>query len=121
MKHRVKGRKLSRIRKQRRALIKTLLGSLILREKIKTTEAKAKEIKPLIDRLISQARKYKNDEKNKVIAIRELKKRLPASAAIKLTGDFLNKFGSRTSGYTRINKLSARKSDGARMVVIEFI
>ena len=95
MRHRVKGRKLSRIRKQRRALMKTLLGSLILREKITTTEAKAKEIKPLIDRLINRAKRSKE---NKTAIIRELSKKLPAQAVKKASGEFLNKFEGRTGG-----------------------
>ncbi len=121
MKHQVKGRKLSRSRKQRKALIKTLLGSLILREKMTTTEAKAKEIRPFIDKIINKAKIIKTDEKKKAAVVRELNKLLPKKAVSKTTGEFLEKFNTRKSGYARIIKLPRRKSDGAKMAVIEII
>lgn len=112
---------MSRVRKQRKALIKTLLGSLIIKEKIITTEAKAKEIKPLVDKIINKSKKIKASGENKVAVIRELKKMLPAVAVKKIAGDFLEKFQDRNSGYTRVIKLQQRKSDSARMAVIEFV
>lgn len=118
MKHRVKGRKLSRVRKQRKALLKILLGHLIMREKIQTTEAKAKELKFNIDQIINQAKRV---EKERVVALRELKKAIPHPALEKISGDFIKKFSARSSGYTRVIKLNQRKSDGARMAVIEFV
>lgn len=121
MKHRATGRKLGRIKKQRVALLKTLLGSLIVKEKITTTEAKAKEIKPKIDRIITKAKKMRADETKKVAVIREISKYIPAMAVKKLSGEFLDRFESRQSGYTRIVKLVPRKSDGAKMAVIEFV
>ena len=121
MKHLVKGRKFSRVRKQRKALIKTLLGSLIMKEKITTTEAKAKEIKPLMDKIVTKVKRMSADETKKVAIIRDLRKELPIMAVKKLSGDFIEKFSGRNSGYTRIVKLMQRKSDGARMAVIEFV
>ena len=121
MKHRATGRKLGRIKRQRVALLKTLLGSLIVKEKITTTEAKAKEIKPKIDRLITKAKKMDISADKKVAVIRDLSKHLPAVAVKKLGGEFLGRFQSRQSGYTRIIKLAPRKSDGAKMAVIEFV
>lgn len=121
MKHRVKGRILGRVRKQRVALLKTLLGSLVVNEKIITTEAKAKEMKPKMDRLISKASKIGDDKAKKVAVMRELRKDLPLVAVKKLSGEFLNHFSSRKSGFTRIIKLGQRKSDSAKMAVIEFV
>ena len=121
MKHKVKGRKLSRVRKQRKALIKTLLGSFILHEKIITTEAKAKEIKPLFDKIVNKAKTIKVDEKKKVAVIRDLEKLLPSRAVKKVTGDFKERFSGREGGYSRIIRLAKRKSDGAKMAVIEII
>lgn len=112
---------MSRERNQRRALIKTLLGSLILFEKITTTEAKAKEIRPIMDRMIGKAKKIKKNSEAKVAVIRELNNKMPAKATKKIVGEFLNKFDGRNSGYTRIIKLPARKSDSAKMAVIEFV
>jgi large subunit ribosomal protein L17 len=120
MRHQNKGRELGRERNQRKALFRTMLGSLIMREKIETTEAKAKELKGKIDRLINKAKKGKDPER-KLAIIRDLKKYIPAMAMKKLTGEFLDKFEKRSSGYTRIIKLAPRKSDSARIAIIEFV
>lgn len=112
---------MSRSRKQRKALIKTLLGNLILKEKITTTEAKIKEIKPLIDRVINKAKTIKANEKRKVAVVRALSGLLPKESAKKLSGEFIGRFDGRQSGYTRVTKLARRKSDGAKMAVIEFV
>ncbi len=121
MQHKIKGRKLSRVKNQRRALLKTLMGSLILHEKIKTTEAKAKEVRPAIEVIIQLAKRVGPDEKKRALVTRELLKNLPNKAVKKITGGFISRFGSRTGGYVRIIKLPRRKSDGARMAVIEFV
>ncbi len=121
MKHQKKKRELGREEGQRKALLKTLLGSLILNEKIKTTEAKAKEAKNLIDKLITKAKKSQVAEK-KVAVLRDLNKLIPKVAVRKLlSAEFLKKFSERSSGYARIIKLERRKSDGAKMAVIEFV
>lgn len=120
MRHQNKGRELGRKRNQRKALFRTMLGSLIMEEKIKTTEAKAKELKDKIDRLINKAKKGQ-DAAKKLAVIRDLKKVIPAMAVKKIMGEFLNKFSKRTSGYTRIIKLAPRKSDSARITIIEFV
>ncbi len=121
MKHRVTGRKFSRKKGPREAMIKTLLGSIIVRERVKTTEAKAKEAKPKIDRLITKAKKMKADPTKSAAVIRDLRKHLPLVAVKKLSGEFLDRFKTRQSGYTRITKLEQRKSDAAKMAVIEFV
>lgn len=120
MRHQKHGRKLGRIRSQRRAMLKTMLGSLIMQEKISTTEAKAKELKSKIDRIINKAKKTGIAGK-KLSAIRELEQKIPQVAVKKLTGEFLSKFKKRTSGYARVIKLGARKTDGAKMAIIEFV
>lgn len=121
MKHKVKGRKLSRTRKQRKALARSVLASLILHGKIKTTEAKAREIRPLAEKIISKTKKGIKMNDKGVFISRELGKILPEAAVKKIISDIAPKFESRTSGYTRIIKISQRKSDGARMAVIEFV
>lgn len=120
MKHLQKGRKLGRVKNQRTALFRTMLGSLIMKEKIKTTEAKAKEMKAKIDRIINRAKLSKDEAK--VVAIkRDLRTKIPLMAVKKITGGFLDKFSDRTSGYTRIIKLAPRKGDAAKIAVIEFV
>jgi large subunit ribosomal protein L17 len=121
MKHKKTGRQLSRTRNQRRALMKTMLGSLVLHERMTTTEAKAKEIKNNIDQVVNKAKTARTDETKKVAAIRDLRKDIPKVALEKLIGDFGSRFDGRTSGYVRIIKLEARKSDSARMAIIEFV
>lgn len=122
MNHRKTGRILSRTRNQRRALLKTLFGSLILHEHIETTEAKAKEVKLHIDQLVNKAKLAQTDESRKVSMIRDLRRKLPLVAVEKLSSpEFISRFSERGSGYTRVVKLQARKGDGARMAIIEFV
>ncbi|MDQ1284000.1 MAG: large subunit ribosomal protein [Patescibacteria group bacterium] len=120
MKHLRSDRKLSRDKDQRKALFRTMLGSLIMHEKIETTEAKAKELRRKIDRIINKAKKT-GDEKKKLAIVRNLRTFIPAMAVKKITGEFLAKFEKRGSGYARIIKLAPRKSDGAKKAVIEFV
>lgn len=121
MKHRVKGRKFSRLKGQRTAFLKTLVGSLVVKEKITTTEARAKEIKSIVDRMVGKALKAKKDESKKVMIIRDLRKYMPLVAVKKLSGEFLGRFEGRTSGFVRVIKLERRKGDSAKMAVIEFV
>lgn len=106
---------------QRNALLKTLIGSLILHEHITTTEAKAKEVKNSIDQIINKAKAARNKAERRVAMIRDLQKHIPAVATKKLLTDFSNRFEGRQSGYTRVAKLEQRESDGAKMAVIEFV
>lgn len=120
MKHKKKGRKFGRVRNQRKALLKSLLDSLIMHEKITTTEAKAKEIKNLADKVINRVKRVK-DASEKAATIRDLRGQMPAPALKKLSGSFLERFSGRNSGYTRVTKLVPRKSDSARTAFIEFV
>lgn len=115
MRKRKKGRKLSRKRDQRKALIKTLLSSLFLKEKIKTTEAKAKEIRPLAEKLITKAKK------GDLASRRFLAKFLSKKIVKKLVDELAQGYKDRPGGYTRIIKLGPRKSDGAKMALIELV
>lgn len=121
MKHKKTGRQLSRTRNQRTALMRTLLGSLILHERITTTEAKAKELKDNIDQVVKKAKVARTEKEKEVAILRDLRKYIPKVAMEKLVGEFGVRFDGRTSGFTRITKLEARKSDSARMAVIEFV
>jgi large subunit ribosomal protein L17 len=102
-------------------MFKTLLGSLIVCERISTTEAKAKELKRLIDPIINKVKKARADEVVRLSLVRELHALLPKMAADKLNSDFSDRFAARTSGYTRVVKLEARKSDAAEVAIIEFV
>ena len=97
------------------------MGSLIERERMVTTEAKAKEVKSRIDRVIVLAKRISDPEK-KVATLRLLSSRLPKMAIEKFSNDdFRKRFEKRESGFTRVTKLPARKSDSAKMAVIEFV
>ncbi len=115
MRHKVKKTVLNIPRGHRRLLIKNLATSLVIHEKIKTTEARAKALRPIIDKLINSAKK-----KNKVIAIREVNAVLQNElSAKKLIDQVAKKYDNKTSGYTRITKLGVRAGDAAPLVQIE--
>lgn len=115
MKKLQKGRKFNRERDQRRALLKTLAVSLLLKEKIKTTEAKAKELSPFVQKKITRAKK------GDLAARRYLLTLFPERVVKKLIDDLGVRYKDRNGGYTRIVKLGQRKSDGARMAIIELV
>ena len=115
MKKRKKGRKLSREKNQRRALLETISGALLLREKIKTTEAKAKETSILAEKFITQAKK------NTLTSRRLLAKVLPQKIVKKLLEKLGPRYKEKNGGYTKIIKLGPRKSDGAKMAIIELV
>lgn len=108
--------KLSRKIDPRRALIKSLLESLVLYERIETTEAKAKAIKPVFDRLVTRAKK------GGLHNVRAIHATLGSKvAADKLTQELVIGFESRNSGYTRLIKTGYRRGDAASMVVVELV
>lgn len=95
--------------------MKNLAASLFLRGKIKTTEAKAKETKSLAEKCISRARK------GDLAARRRLLEFLPQNAVKKLVDEIAPRYKERPGGYTRVIKLGPRKSDGAKMAIIELV
>lgn len=96
--------------------MKSLARSLVLKQKIKTTEAKAKELRPFVEKLITLGQKETIASKRLLIA------RVGTDAAKKITtGGLAAGYKGRTGGYTRITKLVRRQSDGAPMAVIEFV
>ena len=115
MRKRKKGRKLSRERNQRRALLKSLAGALLLYEKIKTNEAKAKEVSGLVEKFITQAKK------GNLTSRRLLTQFFPKKIVKKLVEEIGPRYKERKGGYTRIIKLGPRKSNGAKMAQIELV
>ena len=108
-------RKFGRTTDQRRAFLKSLAANLVLKEKIKTTEARAKEVRPFVERLITYGKK------KDVAARRRLAGILPATAARKIYNEIAPRFEGRQGGYTRLTKLGQRMTDGAKMVFIELL
>jgi large subunit ribosomal protein L17 len=116
MRHRKAGRSLRRTSEQRLALLRNLATSLIESGAIETTEAKAKELRPFVEKLISKARTGTLHARR--LAIKHIHKR---EAADKLFQELGPKFATRAGGYTRILKVGHRKGDGAEMARIELI
>lgn len=114
MKKNVFGRKLKRDNKERKALFKSLMSSLVIHEKIVTTEAKAKAIRAEIDKLVTKAKSGKNSAK----AV--LEKSLSRPAFEKMLKEIGPRFAKRQGGYTRLIKLGKRFGDDAPVVVMEW-
>lgn len=116
MRHLKKGRKFGRKKSERRSFLKVLAGNLIRDERLTTTEARAKEVRIFVDRLVTYGKR------GDLTALRLLLKNLPKSSAYKLHNEIAPRYKGRKGGYTRILKrLKTRKSDGAKMAVIEFV
>lgn len=115
MRHLKRGRKFGRVRGQRRTLLRNLAGQLITRARITTTEARAKELAPLVEKLITVAKR------NTAASRRALAAMLPRGAADKLSTTIRTRMEVRPGGCTRITKLGPRKSDRSRMAIVEFM
>ena len=118
MKKRKIGRTLSRTRDQRTALKRTLLVSLAKYGQVTTTLAKAKELRPFAERMITRAKKA-TDQQSKITAMRQLKKDVNVETAHKLI-ELAKAFSDRAGGYIRIVKLPFRKRDAADMALIQW-
>ncbi len=116
MRHRVKGRPLSRTSAHRRALLNNMAASLFTHDGIVTTVAKAKELRPFAERLITMARR------GDLHARRQVERRIRhRKAADRLFKEIGPRFASRPGGYTRILKLGHRTGDGAELARIELL
>lgn len=116
MRHRKKGKILDRKIAPRQALLRNLATSIIIYEKVKTTKAKAKVVKPIVEKLITIAKT------NNLTSRRQLLQTLYHKKAVNKALEVLGpKYKDRKGGYTRIINLGPRKGDGAEMVYIEFV
>lgn len=116
MRHRKAGRQLRRTSEQKLALMRGLATALIEHGAIVTTEARAKELRPFVEKLITKARSGTLHDRR--LAARHVQQR---AAADKLFQDIGPRFAKRPGGYTRILKLGHRKGDGAEMARIELV
>ena len=117
MRHHSTKRKFGREKNERNALISSLALNLIVRGKIKTTEPKAKELRPFIEKLVTRAKSGSMATRRLIIAT--LSNR--SKETKKLFDVIAPKYADRKGGYTRVLKMGPRKSDGAKMAVIEFV
>jgi large subunit ribosomal protein L17 len=116
MRHGMANRKLGRTSSHRAAMFRNQLASLIENERIITTLPKAKELRPLAEKLITLAR---NDS---VHARRQAARTVPDDAIVAKLFDTLGpRFSTRPGGYTRILKLGARRGDAAEMAILELV
>ncbi len=116
MRHHNKNKKFGRKRDERKALIRSLAVNLIRKEQITTTEAKAKSLRPFVEKLLTKAKSDKLANKRLIVSRLGENKRAEAKLS-KLAKSFKNREG----GYTRITKLGARQGDASPMAVIEFV
>lgn len=115
MRHHKRVKKFGREKNQRVALMKTLAVSLVREGKIKTTETKAKSLRPFVERLVSIGKT------NTPASRRLIASRIGNVGAKTLMTKISPKYTDRNGGFTRVVKLSRRESDGTRMAVIEFV
>ena len=115
--HRIDGRKLSRKKGPRQSLFKNLTVSVLRYEKVKTTEAKAKEIRGRVERAITLAKRGDLAARRAIIA------QFPNEPLVidKLFDEIAPKYKDRTSGYTRIVRIGRRLGDAAEIVQIELV
>jgi len=116
MRHRAKGRQLSRTSSHRRALLNNMATSLFEHGRVITTEAKAKELRPFAEKLITLARR--GDLHARRLVQRRIKDRETLS---RLFSEIGPRFAARPGGYTRILKLGHREGDGADVARIELL
>jgi large subunit ribosomal protein L17 len=116
VRHRNKGRQLSRTATHRKATLRNLATALFRHERIETTTAKAKELRPYAERLITLARR--GDVHSRRLAGRKIQDR---GVLGKLFDDIAPRYAERPGGYTRILKVGNRKGDAAEMSLIELV
>lgn len=116
MRHRVKGRKLRRPTAHRLAMLRNLVTSFLEKERLRTTVAKAKEAKPLAEKMITLAKRGTLHARRQALAF--IRKE---SVVTKLFNELGPRFAERPGGYSRIVKLGLRSGDGAKMALLELI
>jgi len=116
MKHRIAGRRLDRTTEHRTAMFRNMVTSLIRHERIETTVPKAKELKRIVDKVITAAKRGTPHARR--LVNRDIK---DVEVLVKLFGPVAEQFKSRPGGYTRIVRVGRRTGDNAEMAVIELV
>jgi large subunit ribosomal protein L17 len=119
MRHQKKGRKLNRTASHRKALFSNLAASLVIHKKIRTTDAKGKELRTYIDRLVTYAKR--GDVHGRRLIQKRITGKRGKEIANILIHDIAPAYADRHGGYTRLIKLNNRKNDNAPVSLIEFI
>ena len=116
MRHRKKGRKLGSDAAHQRAMLRTLAAQLFVHERVKTTEARAKELRILVDKLITLAKRGDVHARRQALQLLENR-----GLVHRLFSEFSERYQERNGGYSRIVKLGPRLGDAAPMVIIELV
>lgn len=116
MRHQKKGKTLGRKKAPREAMFRNLATSFVIYEKVKTTKAKAKLLKPKVEKLITLAKEDNLHRRRQAL------KELYMENAVKKLFEVLGpRFKSRNGGYSRLVKIAPRKNDGAEMAILELV
>ena len=119
MRHQKRGRKLNRTASHRKALMSNLASSLILHKRIRTTDAKGKELRGFVERLVTYAKQ------GEVHGRRLIQKKIKGTRSKEIANILIHEiapsYENRQGGYTRIIKLNNRKNDNASISLIEFV
>ena len=116
MRHLKAGRKLNRTSAHRKALMRNLATELLARERIQTTTAKAKELRPVTERLITLGKRGTLHARRQALRVVKTK-----AAMENLFGPLAERYATRPGGYTRIVRIGSRRGDNAEMAVIELV
>ena len=116
MRHLKAGRKLNRTSAHRKALMRNLATELLARERIQTTTAKAKELRPVAERLITLGKRGTLHARRQALRVVKTK-----AAMANLFGPLAERYATRPGGYTRIVRIGPRRGDNAEMAVIELV
>ncbi len=116
MHHGIRGRKLNRHSDERKALFKTLAVSLLKHEQIKTTLPKAKDLRPIVEKMITLGKKGGLSRRRQAISYLGC-----SSLAAKIMGSLAERYKNRQGGYIRIVKAGRRLGDNADMAIIELV
>tara|TARA_B100000029_G_scaffold504441_1_gene583278 strand:+ start:493 stop:843 length:351 start_codon:yes stop_codon:yes gene_type:complete len=116
MKHGVSGRKLSRPTSQRILMYRSMVTDLLRHERIRTTEAKAKEVRGIAEKMITLGKKGSLSHRRQAIGFIT-----DESVVRKVFDDLAERYADRDGGYTRVIKMEPRKGDGASMALLELV
>ena len=116
MRHRVAGRSLSRPTGHRKAMLRTMVTDLLRHESIRTTDAKAREVRRMAEKVITLGKKGTLHDRRQALAVLT-----DENTVRKLFDDLGPRYESRPGGYTRMTKLGQRKGDAAPMAILELM
>src|SRR5437762_5028964 len=116
MRHGLSGRKLNRTRSHRKSLFSSMAAALIKHEQIKTTRPKAKDLRPVVEKLVTLGKRGGLHARRQLISVLQ-----DEALAAKLIGPLAERYADRKGGYTRVLKAGFRYGDAAPMAIIEFV